>query len=814
MRRPTHQKPSPCAWFALGFLATICQVLLLREFLVFCTGSELGIALLLCAWLAGIAGGSAVSRLLLRTSPAPGAWLPLSLTLLALSCPVSLMLARLSVLLFQSPAGALAPLGHLAITALITAIPPGFLVGIAFPLACAVEVSKQGSPAQGGPTGSRMAAIGRIYALEAAGSVCAGLLHTWLLVAWLSPTRTAMLSSAGLILAAAWSFRFVGGTPKHGRLAATARWAALTVAVVMLVTGLFPVLGDGLEHLTLDLRWQARHPGLDLVASLETPYQRLEVGRLQNQTIFVANGAVRTAYPDPWSARLWGHLLLSAHPNPRRVLLVGGLETGLLATMLRHPELESILFVELDPALPVLYTRYAVDEDRIALTDPRFTLLTGDGRRLVSSLARRAASSGQERWDQIVILLPDPDTMMINRYYTREFYSDCRRLLRPGGELICRVSASANYLGGEAGDLARSIRTTLKDVFPSVQAAGGDRLVFAASRDPAGPGFFSADQLVAHYGASGCVDPGFSPLAFHTLVDQDRTAYREQQLQKHLPSAPARINSDRHPQALIHTLRLWSRYAGHGIDSFFRLLFRPVPPWTAVALLMLPLLWALAPLARRRPGRGRSQTGSILTAVSMAGFTGLALELICIFIYQNAFGNLYRMIGSLVALFMFGLALGGMNAVPLGRIFSVPGASGPRRLLIMALAGQSILALCSPAAMSLVAGGRWLHDTGIAAQGLVFLLTSAAGWLTGLALPAAGGALPGTDSPVPGRGTGSASARINSADHLGAMAASGLIGLAALPRFGIVVTSGLLALVTFCCALRLAVEQWQVKRSG
>ena len=71
MNHPPIQRPPATAWFALGFLATICQVLLLRDFLVVCAGSELGIALLLFTWLAGIAAGAMISRPLLRRARAP-----------------------------------------------------------------------------------------------------------------------------------------------------------------------------------------------------------------------------------------------------------------------------------------------------------------------------------------------------------------------------------------------------------------------------------------------------------------------------------------------------------------------------------------------------------------------------------------------------------------------------------------------------------------------------------------------------------------------------------------------------------------------
>jgi len=793
MDHPPRKRKSPSAWFALGFLATICQVLLLRDFLVFCTGSELGIAMLLCTWLAGITAGALISRFLQRSSLTPAAMLPFCLTLLALSCPASLVAA-----------GALLSFGQLLWTALAASLPPGLLVGIAFPLACAAESGAMGTAGSHPESGA--VTIGRIYALEAAGSVSAGLIHTWLLVTLLPALQTALLSAAALSFAATWYSRGSGGSLGHGRLHSPGGWTAALIGLLLLTAGLVPALGGRLDRLTIEQRWHARHPGLVLVESLETPYQLLEAGRLQDQTVFVANGAILATYPDPWSATLWGHLVLSAHPFPQSVLLIGGLETGLLPAMLRHPAVQEIRFVEQDPALPSLFSRYANAEDRLALTNPRFALDTVDGRRLITRLAGMLPDDSAGDLDLIVILLPDPTTAMINRYYTREFYTACHRLLRPGGVLLCRVTASANYLMGETGALARSVYATLSEVFPTVRPAGGDKLIFAATTRPAGPDFFSPEQLVSHYRDSGTADPEFSPLAFHSLVEVERTRSLEAELGT-VAAVGAAVNSDWHPRAQAHTLRLWSRFSGDSLDPLFRLLFSPIPSWLAASAVALPLLWALAPLAlgSRRRHRGITR-GSILTAVAAAGFAGLALELISIFIYQGAFGNLYRMIGSLVALFMLGLALGGAGAVPLGRRLFGGRTAGLRLVLVLALGGQALIAGCAPAALGLAAGGHPLFAPSIVSEGLILLLAAAAGLFTGLALPAAGGLLAG-NGPPDGRGrTGNASALVNSADHLGAMTAAALIGLAAIPLLGVLATSGLLALITACCALRLLLE--------
>ena len=637
---------SPSAWFSLGFLATICQVLLLRDFLVFCTGSELGIAVLLCTWLAGIAAGAGFSRPLLRSSLSPGVILPICLTLLAFSCPASLTLVRSAGLFVETPAGTLAPLGQLLFIALAAALPPGLLVGITFPLACATE-SEPSGPEPPHPESGALT-IGRVYALEAAGSVSAGLVHTWLLVTLLPAMQTALLSGAALCLAAAWQSRRLGGSLKRGRLLTAGRRSAATAGLLMLIAGLIPALGGRLDRLTLEQRWHSLHPGLELLLTLETPHQRLEVGRLGDQTVFLSNGAVLSTYPDPWVADLWGHLVLSVHPSPRRILLAGGLESGLLAAMLRHPGVEKIRLVEQDPALPALFGRYATGQDRLALTNPRFTLDTGDGRRLINRMAAGLPDHSAGEWDMIVILLPDPTTAMINRYYTREFFGEVRRVLLPTGIMSFAVNSSDNIVGPRLADFLRSLQMTLqRDFWEIVIFPGTMARFFVATKK----GVLTRDPSVL---AARLKKQGVRPKFFRPeLFVFNASLFRQDMLLKILAGAKGvKVNTDLNPRCHFYGLTLWSAQHSPVMADLFEFISRWLTPWPVVAVLGLLGLW----LWYRR----KKMTALWpLMAVGSVGLTEMTLQILIMISFQTVYGRVYSFLGLLVAAYMAGLAGGG-----------------------------------------------------------------------------------------------------------------------------------------------------------
>ena len=81
--------------------------------------------------------------------------------------------------------------------------------------------------------------------------------------------------------------------------------------------------------------------------------------------------------------------------------------------------------MELDPALFELARAY-----RGAGADPpHVARVAADGRAFV----KRAAPGA---YDLILISMGEPDTATVNRYYTLEFFRECRRAMADGGILV------------------------------------------------------------------------------------------------------------------------------------------------------------------------------------------------------------------------------------------------------------------------------------------------------------------------------------------------------------------------------------------
>lgn len=146
------------------------------------------------------------------------------------------------------------------------------------------------------------------------------------------------------------------------------------------------------------------------------------------------------------------HPAMMLHPDPQRVLIIGGGDGGTLEEVLKHPSVKAVTMVELDGEVVDIAKAYLRSICGAAFEDPRVRLLIGDGRRFVEETA--------ETFDVILLDLTDP--MEPSKYvYTREFYALCAKRLRPGG--ILGLHNDSPFFFPDAYNV---ITKTLDAVFP------------------------------------------------------------------------------------------------------------------------------------------------------------------------------------------------------------------------------------------------------------------------------------------------------------------------------------------------------------
>jgi spermidine synthase len=179
---------------------------------------------------------------------------------------------------------------------------------------------------------------------------------------------------------------------------------------------------------------QQRYRVLARLHAQQTPWQTLEVLDLEGPgRALILAGTLQTSVNEEFTYHeLLVHVPLFAHPNPHRVLIVGGGDGGALHHVLLHPSVDRALEVEIDQAVVEASLRFLPEISQGAYSDPRAELKIQDGARFLAET--------DERFDVILIDSTDP-VGPAAALISDQFLQDARRALAPGG-LVAMQSGS------------------------------------------------------------------------------------------------------------------------------------------------------------------------------------------------------------------------------------------------------------------------------------------------------------------------------------------------------------------------------------
>lgn len=196
--------------------------------------------------------------------------------------------------------------------------------------------------------------------------------------------------------------------------------------------------------------------------SFESPYQRIDVFEAEDFGTVLALGGVTNVTDRDESAyhEMLAHVPLFAHPNPRRVLIVGGGDGGTLREVLRHPTVEECVLVDIDAEV-IRCARTYFPALASALDAPRATVIVGDGLAYVDDAAARG-----ERFDVVLIDSTDPVDAAVE-LFTPAFYRTCSQLISGGGFLVPQ-SDSPSFCIERVHAIAAALRDTFVHVAPYV----------------------------------------------------------------------------------------------------------------------------------------------------------------------------------------------------------------------------------------------------------------------------------------------------------------------------------------------------------
>ncbi len=788
--RANHSASAAASLALIGFSAVIGQIVLMRELIQVFNGNEMSLGILLATWLFWTAAGSAICSFFKLDKTTASRTVAVLESLLALTLPPTIWALRASKSIFQTVPGELVGPAPMLLASLVCLSLFCLISGALFvAAACMLETERAVSP--------RIAAASA-YLLEAAGSGLGGILASLVLLRYLDSFQIAVIVSmlnffmAAVLIAPcpihSMSFCRMGGKPRLSTVQAFLPFAAIAAITTLLTIFLVIYVAPPINLQSQQRLWQGFH----LVATRDSIYGNLAVTQTGSIRSIYSNGTLLANAPDQSAAEEAVHYALLEHPAPKNILLIGGGVSGSIGQALRHPSIQRIDYVELDPALIAIARQFFPAQS--SNSDPRVHIHFSDGRHYLKTTAAT--------FDAILLNVPDPQTAQLNRFYTVEFFRSARAHLAPGGLLALQLRSSEETIDPDLAEFLRCIQRTLNQVFPYVVAIPGDTIHFFAAAEP---NVLTSDPkiLIARLHQRNLRTQYVSEYFIPYRMMPDRMMQVQQQLQ---PLASTPVNRDFAPIAYYFDVVLWSAQFKSGYSNWFRAAAQiPFPRILAALLILLVpavILSARGPRRFLQPGGGKRRIcGCFHPARSAAaccaaatGFTLIALEIFLLLAFQSIYGYVYHQLAILIGLSMAGIALGSWLA--LRRIRSL--ARPPRSTMAIT---QLLLALSCPALLLAVSSlenfsGSW--TTWLAAQLVLPSLAALSGILGGYQFPIAAEIYLHDRAGHPGLGA------LYALDLLGGCAGALLLSTYLIPVFGFWKTAWLCAAINLAPALLAA----------
>jgi spermidine synthase len=267
--------------------------------------------------------------------------------------------------------------------------------------------------------------VSQVLTFDYLGALAVSVAFPLLLVPQLGLIRTGLLfglMNAFVALWALWLFRH-----ELRRLAAHALACLLTLGAL----GAAFAGSQQITSLAEDHFYQDR-----IVLAESSAWQRIVVTQGRGGMRLFLNGNLQFAQSDEYRYHeALVHPAMAAHGAPRKVAVLGGGDGLAVREILRHPQVESVTLVDLDPNMTRLFA-----------SDPALAALNGGALRspkvrVVNTDAFQWLQQAQDVFDVIVVDFPDPTNFSIGKLYTNSFYALLEQRLAASGYAVIQTTS-------------------------------------------------------------------------------------------------------------------------------------------------------------------------------------------------------------------------------------------------------------------------------------------------------------------------------------------------------------------------------------
>ncbi|MEP6592320.1 MAG: polyamine aminopropyltransferase [Acidobacteriota bacterium] len=331
-------------------------------------------------------------------------------------------------------------------------------------------------------------AVAHVLTFDYLGALFASILFPLVLVPKLGLIRSALFFGVVNAVVALWSTRLFAAQLDRPR--------RLQIACVLTIAGLSAALAGGAR---INAFAEDNIYADEIIFARDTPYQHIVLTRWKDDLRLFLNSHLQFSSRDEYRYHeALVHPGLAAVAGVRRVLILGGGDGLAVREVLKYPQVERIVLVDLDPAMTRLFSsnRLLTTLNGGSLLSPKVQVVNAD--------AFLWVDSAPDIFDFIVVDFPDPTNYSLGKLYTTVFFSALGHHLSERGSLVVQ-STSPMFARQSFWCIDETIRQSGYRTFPYhayVPSFGEWGFILASRHDytppavlPAGLRFLAAPTL-------------------------------------------------------------------------------------------------------------------------------------------------------------------------------------------------------------------------------------------------------------------------------------------------------------------------------
>ncbi|CCA77802.1 probable chimeric spermidine synthase/saccharopine reductase [Serendipita indica DSM 11827] len=173
--------------------------------------------------------------------------------------------------------------------------------------------------------------------------------------------------------------------------------------------------------------------------------------------VLVLDGVIQCTERDEFSYQeMIAHIPLASHPNPKKVLVIGGGDGGVVREVLRHESVQEVVLCDIDEAVIRVSKQYLPHMSEL-LDSSRVRVFVGDGFKFLAD--------NTSTYDVIITDSSDP-VGPAESLFQKPYFQLLHDALAPGGSISTQGECLWIHL-----PLIKNTNTMVKEIFPVVEYA-------------------------------------------------------------------------------------------------------------------------------------------------------------------------------------------------------------------------------------------------------------------------------------------------------------------------------------------------------